>query len=409
MNRNATPRRVAVVYPFAYHFREAIFRKLCQQSPPNPSYTIFSGLDTPVVAMKLIDPQKASIPVEEGGLRWRFLKNIWFLRKYLWQRGLNRLALSKEIDTIILYGYLSHFTTWTGAILARLSGKRVLIWGHGPKKKHALLPLQLLLYRLAHGWLLFGHLGRYMLIDHGFPPDRCYMVFNSLDYDKQKEVRESITPQYLDSRRRELFAHPDLPILVFIGRLVPLKKLDMLLDAARLLEGKGLKTNVLYIGDGPERQRLEQIAADYGMSDRVCFYGPCYDEREIATLLMMSTLCVSPGFVGLTAMHALASGTPVITHDDPTTQAPEYQAIIPRYNGMFFRKDDVEDMARVIHEWFSLGLDAEQVRRNCIDIIEKYYNPTSQVRIFNAAVEGIPATELPLAPELDPRRSGKGP
>jgi len=411
MARKRSAHRVAVIYPFAYHFREAIFRSLCRQSAPAPTYDLYSGPDSPVVALKLIDPRKATIPVEDGGLRWRFLENVWLRKKYLWQRGLNRLALSGRYDTIIFYGFLSHLSTWTGILLARLTGKRVLIWTHGPKKEHGLLNfhLQLLLYRLGHGWILFGHHGRYTMLDHGFRPERCYLVFNSLDYDRQKELRDSIAPELVASRKRELFAHPELPVLVFIGRLVPKKRLGLILEAAHLLEEQGLRSNILFIGDGPETSRLQAAAAAHNMTDRVCFYGPCHEEQELATLLMLSSLCVSPGFVGLTAMHALAYGTPVASHDDPLAQAPEFEAIIPRYNGILFRRDDVRDMARAIHEWFSLGLPPERIRENCIDIVERYYNPAFQTRVFNAAVEGVPATELPQAPELDPRRPHPAP
>jgi hypothetical protein len=100
-------------------------------------------------------------------------------------------------------------------------------------------------------------------------------------------------------------------------------------------------------------------------------------------------------------MHSLVYGTPVLSHDVPHLQAPEYEAIVPGRNGMLFRKDDEDDLVRAIREWFALDIPPAELDRNCKEVIDKYYTPDFQVQVFNAAVAGMPATELPLAEELN--------
>ena len=52
------------------------------------------------------------------------------------------------------------------------------------------------------------------------------------------------------------------------------------------------------------------------LQDQIWFYGACYDESKLGELIFNADLCVSPGNVGLTAVHSMGYGTPVITHNN---------------------------------------------------------------------------------------------
>lgn len=109
---------------------------------------------------------------------------------------------------------------------------------------------------------------------------------------------------------------------------------------------------------------------------------------------MLSDLCVAPGEIGLTCMHALAYGIPVVTHDNPDFQMPEWEAIQPGITGELFRYGDVQDLARVIADWFKLGKSRKQLSVDCRTIIDRCYNPSYQAMVINGAVAGIPASKL---------------
>src|SRR5439155_1448825 len=106
--------------------------------------------------------------------------------------------------------------------------------------------------------------------------------------------------------------------------------------------------NVLLVGDGPEKESLQSMAARLRIP--VKFFGACYDEATLARLTMVAHVTVSPGKIGLTAMQSLAYGTPVITHDDHTAQGPEWEAILPGRTGALFHAGDVRHLASVIKE-----------------------------------------------------------
>ncbi len=99
----------------------------------------------------------------------------------------------------------------------------------------------------------------------------------------------------------------------------------------------------------------------------------------------MRTICISPGNVGLTAMHSLVYGTPVITHNNFANQMPEFEAIIPGKTGDFFIEDNVDDLANVIEKWIKKP-ESQEISNNCFDIIDKYYNPNYQLSVIKGVI-----------------------
>lgn len=391
-NQEPLGSRVALFQHFLTHYREPIYNLLCRQAYPDPEYVIFADTSNKE-QIKTIDYAKAQISPQNGGLRWKKISNIWFGRTFLWQTSVVQPALGREFDCLIFLGNMYHFSTWLAAILARIKGKRVLMWTHGYLREERGVKgwLRERFYRLADGLLLYGHRARELLLQRGFKPENLYVVYNSLDYEQQLVVRNKTSPETLFKLRSSLFQSPELPVLLFIGRLTQQKKLSQLLEAVHLLKKQGVPVNVVFVGDGPQKGALQQFVSRAGLSEQVVFYGSCYLEEELGPLLMMADICVSPGEVGLTCIHALTYGTPVITHNNPDFQMPEWEAIRTGMTGDLFQFDDVQDLAGVVRKWLEQNTCREDVRGKCHEIIDHYYNPFYQVGVINSAVAGIAA------------------
>lgn len=114
-------------------------------------------------------------------------------------------------------------------------------------------------------------------------------------------------------------ADRDVDVL-FAGRLIPEKGVATLVRAMARLEGR----SCLVVGEGPERERLEGLAAS--CEAPVVFEGFLPGDDAILGLLKAAEVFVLPsrreGF-GLTALEALACGTPVVTTDHPRNAATE--------------------------------------------------------------------------------------
>jgi glycosyltransferase involved in cell wall biosynthesis len=376
------------------HYREPIFRLLSQDT--NNEYTFFADKCNILDSVATIPAEKANMPLDRGGLRWTYVRNIKLFNRFVWQRGVIHVAMSNDYDVIVYLGIPYFLSTWISCLLARLRGKRTIMWTHGFLSDETGLKgsVRKGFYRLAHAMLLYHNRARELMIKKGFDPANLYVVYNSLDYDTQRTIRKAVTQEQLHAQRRALFRTPDLPMLLFIGRLTPQKQLSMLIEAAHILKTQGTPCNVLIIGDGPERSSMLKKVEALSLNEHVRFYGPCHTETEIGPLIMAATLTISPGEVGLTCMHSLAYGTPVITHDQPDTQMPEYEAITPGHNGDFFKEGDVEDLAHIVTRWLESHRNRKDVVEKCSAIIEQYYNPHYQMKVIDAAIRSTPAVQI---------------
>jgi glycosyltransferase involved in cell wall biosynthesis len=155
-----------------------------------------------------------------------------------------------------------------------------------------------------------------------------------------------------------------------------------LLDVQFELGNDTFDLNVVFIGEGEGKEALQKKANELGLNNKVWFYGPCYKEEEIGNLVYNADVCISPGNVGLTAMHTMVYGTPVITHNDFSKQMPEFEAVEKGITGDFFKSGDLQDILVVVKNWFNEGYNRNVIRENCYDKIDKYYNPKYQLKII---------------------------
>lgn len=118
------------------------------------------------------------------------------------------------------------------------------------------------------------------------------------------------------------------PFLLFVGRLVRKKGVDLLLDAFASIAGDHPELRVVIAGDGPERTALEAKAGGLGVGGRVRFLGSVPNDR-LPDLYRRATAAVFPfrqeasgdqeGF-GLVVVEAMGCGCPVVCTDVPAVR-----------------------------------------------------------------------------------------
>jgi glycosyltransferase involved in cell wall biosynthesis len=370
------PKTVAIVYASLSHYRSGIFSKLLRST--KYKYIFVAGhndLDSSIPEWTVPDPS-----------RFVEAKCHPICMPWYYQAGLGKLAVRKDISAIIYSGTAYSISTWYSAVLARLAGKKVLFWTHGWIRTGGRLreAIKKQYMQLADVLLLYGQRAKAMGEGMGFSRDRMLVVYNSLDYASQKRIREELRDQELVELRTQMFGSSDTPIAICTARLTSSCRLDLLLSAQAILRRSGKCINILLVGDGTERERLMDFAKSEALPVR--FLGACYDEATIAKLIRAANVTVSPGKIGLTAIHSLAYGTPVISHDDASRQMPEVEAIIPGENGDLFCYGDANDLARVLWKWCSRPWPDQGLRKRCYEVVEHYYNPDVQLEIIESAL-----------------------
>ena len=304
----------------------------------------------------------------------------------LWQPGAVGVAL-KRYDALIFLADPHFVSTWLAALAARVRGIPVLFWGHGWLRRDQGLRAKArrLYFSLARNVLVYSERAKRLGADEGFPGDKITVVYNSLDVDEADRIIAGIEDGSLnDVAPHQCFEHPGRPVIICIARLTKRCRFDLLISAAGLLAEQGQPVNVLLVGDGPERQALERQAADLGVA--LHLYGACYDEVTIGQLTYRADLTVSPGKIGLTAMHSLMYGTPAITHGDLDEQMPEVEAIEPDRTGAFFTRGDPANLAQVMGAWLATQRDRAAVRARARRAIRAKWTPQVQADIIENAV-----------------------
>lgn len=133
--------------------------------------------------------------------------------------------------------------------------------------------------------------------------------------------------------------------LVFLGRLVSDKGVDVLLDALALLAQEGLRPRLTVVGEGPERPRLEAQAARLGIAGQVDFLGMRTNE-ELVEILNRHRILVVPSRYrepfGIVALEGIACGCLVVGSAGGGLK----DAIGPC--GETFENGDAADLARVL-------------------------------------------------------------
>lgn len=298
-------------------------------------------------------------------------------------KGLNNL-LKKDFDVYLVLGATRNISLFFFCLLKRFfyPKKRIYFWTHGYYGKESKLELLLWkrpLFKLPDGLFPYSNYSKEIMVKDGFDPNKIFPIHNSLTYDEQLELRKHIEKSAI---YQDYFKNSN-PILIMIGRLNMRKHLDMLFYAISYLKSKGEEYNIVLIGDGEDKPKLQQLAKEKDLDRNVWFYGSCYDENENATLLYNADMCVVPGDIGLTAIHSLMFGVPAITHNCFMFQGPEFEAIKPGVTGDYYEYGNVESLADKISQWFINHREKRDVvRTECYQEIDSYWNPYYQMEVF---------------------------
>ena len=108
----------------------------------------------------------------------------------------------------------------------------------------------------------------------------------------------------------------DVPVFLFVGRMMTYKGLPLILEALKLLSDRGADFRMVFIGKGPDKEALEQQARNLGLMDaagpdRCFFIGPVYDREALRAWNTRADLFLFPSTFdtnGLVVREAAACG-----------------------------------------------------------------------------------------------------
>jgi len=371
--------KVLVVYPYLQHYRLGVFREM--DKTDGIEYTFASD----VVGRHVIEP------LPRDAVRNHILTTRKECGPISWQRGLLSVVAKHDYDVVIFFAEVSALSTWVGALLARFRKKPVLFWTtgwHRPDQGIKRL-FRNAFYLLSHQLLLYGELGKSIGTKMNFPIDKMTVIGNSVETATVgKAVEENWTFQ----------KNPDDLVLGAVIRLIPVKRLDLLIQAVALLKQDKTVPNitVLIIGEGPEREKLQNLSNELGVELELP--GALYSKNALSQVYEVLDITVVPAAVGLTAIQSMQHGVPVVSNDAAYSQMPEWESIKPGITGELFEQDNVYALAEAIGRIASLRPeDRAKMSENCKEEISNNWTAKSHAKRIATAIGkfvSLPPTQL---------------
>jgi glycosyltransferase involved in cell wall biosynthesis len=150
-------------------------------------------------------------------------------------------------------------------------------------------------------WLSYGVTSTDYLMSIGVPRARVVELQNCV---QEEMFLSSAEPAYTLAPK---------PVVLCVGRLVPGKGVDLLLEAAATVQAQGYQFSLLVVGDGPAQESLRSMAATLGLNN--VHFRPSRAPDQMAAVYRSGDVLVFPTLDdvwGLVVNEALWSGLPVL-------------------------------------------------------------------------------------------------
>jgi glycosyltransferase involved in cell wall biosynthesis len=182
-------------------------------------------------------------------------------------------------------------------------------------------------------------------------PDQIFSISNAVSLRIEKYYRRSAEVIYPPLDLDRFHVGPKQDFYLVVSRLIPYKRTDLAIEACRLLGRK-----LIVVGDGSEIGRLKGMAGP-----ETKFLGRLSD-RQVAEYMSKARALIFPQEedFGITALEAMASGTPVIAFG----AGGVLETVQPGLSGTFFSHQTIESLKGAVGEFEKQTYDSEAIKRS---------------------------------------------
>ncbi len=164
-------------------------------------------------------------------------------------------------------------------------------------------------------------------------------------------------------------------IVCFVGRLEPVKNIDELFFALRLVRKRCPDIRLLILGDGKERSRLEKLSNETNLEDCISFLG---FRDDVIDILGISDLFILPSHyegISIALLEAMSAGLPAIVSD--VGGNPE--VVEHNQTGLLFQPGNLDSLVESILRLYKNEYLLKKMGKNAIDKIESCFSLNSTV------------------------------
>lgn len=235
--------------------------------------------------------------------------------------------------------YLTDLPTFSFRyVLFRLAGvRKIIVHDHTPgvrvapkglKKRLKQLANRLPLLSCTAAFAVSPYVGARLVTVNGVPKEKVYCVTNGIDLPENQETTG-------------LPVKPKAPIqIITVGRVSAYKGIGFALRViGQLVKDRDLPTfEYVIVGDGPDRQRFEQLAHELGVEDICHFIGNVNDVPERLEKAHIAFHPSKGEAMSLAILEYMRAGLGIVVSDNPSVNS----ALTPDEDALIYPEDDLE-------------------------------------------------------------------
>lgn len=359
--------RLAIQQRVIPAYRAPFLELLARQ--PEIELGVIAGAPQPGEMIKIVDQLE--------GVDYQFTKNIHLLHGKFYfclQPQFPAWVKNWQPDVLIVEANPRYRSTPSAQRWMKSQKKPVIGWGLGvPQSSRPVFFIRnyarTQFLKSFNSLIAYSKRGAQGYIQAGFDPKKVYVAMNAT----------AASPTNPPPNR--LIWHSDYtPILLYVGRLQPRKRLDALISVCSQLPEK-MQPDLWIVGDGAIRSELESLAAK--TYPKTKFWGETFGE-ELDSIFNQADLFVLPGTGGLAVQQAMAHALPVIVAEGDGTQSD----LVTDENGWNISPNDSQALMDAISSALSSPEKLRQKGLAAYQTVKTRVNIDQMVSVFlNASLD----------------------
>jgi glycosyltransferase involved in cell wall biosynthesis len=319
-------------------YRKSFYRRLNELN--SYRYTVVHGA-APQGSDLILAPLPYDFPnIKVKAREFRLLGRPWIWQPVVWR------VVRGDFDAVVIGDEIKFISNLVVALAMLLRRRPVILWGFGYHQysdvQESLLKritarfanfMKKRMYRFASGYLVYTEGGRSELQRLSMPPKRIGVLRNTIDIENEMRLSALVTGEPISDCCRELGVRTESVKLLYFGRLIPAKRIDLLINYARTCMIHNKNVDVIIFGHGSQKPELLRLAN--GLSN-VVFHS--HDDMKLARAFRISAAVVVPGYLGLAVTHGFAHGIPTLTRQGQY-HSPEIEYLEDNVSGLLLPED----------------------------------------------------------------------
>ena len=239
------------------------------------------------------------------------------------------LRRTRKADLVIVSDGTKHMLNYAPYLLPVFKRPKIAFWGHG-WNHHTDTPnsrserMKFWLTKRVDWYFAYTWYVRQAMVERGCDAERITDVQNAVEGPPTE-----IDPDVVAQLSEELGLAPGSRAVFYCGKMYPMKRLPLLIEAAARAHAEVPSLVLILAGAGSDQGLAQEAARNYPF---VRYVGPVLDKRK-AALYALSRLVVLPGLVGLGVVEAFHHGIPPVATRFPH-HSPEFVYLRDGVNGL---------------------------------------------------------------------------